>query len=240
MSNTITIQVNVVADEDPDVHSLIVIKPADIVLDAEIGSAIVNETKMLVEESFKGAVVHMECGYLYVSVPREDGSLIIDESTAMLVDEAEIRKHSCIEIVERLATKVCSDRINSKLKESAIHPTQAEITVTLSQKLRLVAQLGDKRVELANYKSTAHNSVIKLALDATCLILSIAMVYMGTVESNILSVICGNIWGLFSIACLPALAPRAINTVRSFRYTKRSMSRSSAMLKELRRADKKG
>lgn len=238
-NNTLVAQINVVADEDPNTRSVIIIRPTSgVLIDAEIEPSTVDEVEALVGDSFKGTVVHMTCGFLYASIPCEDGSLMIDESRAMIVDEAEMRKHSCVEVVQQVVAKACSDRINSKLKESVTHPTQAEITVTLGQRLRLVAQLGDKRVELANHKSTARNSVIKLALDAACLVGSIAMVYMGAADSNI--VICGIIWVLFSIACLPTHVPRAINTVRSLRCTKRSMSRFAAMLEELRRADKKG
>lgn len=241
MSNTTAMWINVVADEDPSTQGIIVIKPANIVVvDAEINQAIVDETETLIEDSFKGTVVHMACGFLYASIPREDGSLIIDESRTIMVDEAEVCKHSCVKTIERLITKACSDRVNGKLQNCLDTSNSAEINCKLGDRLMLVARLGDMRVMLAKQELSARNSVIKLALDATCLVFSIAMVYMGTVQSNVLSVICGNIWGLFSIACLPTLAPRAINTVRSLRCTKKSMSRSAAMLKELRRADKKG
>lgn len=230
-----TIQINVVADEEPNACGLMVIRLANITLvDAEIDPAIVDEVETLVKDSFAGAVVHMECGYLYASIPREDGSLIIDESRTMMVDEAEVCKHSCVKTIERLITKACSDRVNGKLQNCLGTSNSAEINCKLGDRLMLVARLGDMRVMLAKQGLSARNSVIKLALDATCLVFSIAMVYMGTVESNVLSVICGNIWGLFSIACLPTLAPMAINTVRSLRCTKKSMSRSAAMLKELR------
>lgn len=235
-----TIQINVVADEEPNACGSMVIRLANITLvDAEIDPAIVDEVETLVKDSFAGTVVHMECGYLYASIPREDGSLIIDESRTMMVDEVEVRKHSCVKTIERLITKACSDRVNGKLQNCLGTSNSAEINCKLGDRLMLVARLDDMRVMLAKQELSARNSVIKLALDATCLVFSIAMVYMGTVQSNVLSVICGNIWGLFSIACLPTLAPRAINTVRSLRCTKKSMSRSAAMLKELRRADKK-
>lgn len=236
-----TIQINVVADEEPDSHGMIVIKLANILLidiDDEIDSAVIDEAETLVKDSFTGTVVHMEYGYLYASISREDGSLIIDESRTMMVDEAEVCKHSCVKTIERLITKACSDRVNGKLQNCLGTTNSAEINCKLGDRLMLVARLGDMRVILAKQGLSARNSVIKLALDATCLVFSIAMVYMGAADSNI--VICGIIWVLFSIACLPTHVPRAINTVRSLRCTKRSTSRFAAMLEELRRADKKG
>lgn len=229
-----TIQINVVADEEPNACDLIVIRLANITLaDTEIDSAVIDEVETLVKDSFTGTVVHMEYGYLYASIQREDGSLIIDESRTMMVDEAEVCKHSCVKTIERLIIKACSDRVNGKLQNCLGTTNSAEINCKLGDRLMLVARLGDMRVMLAKQGLSARNSVIKLALDATCLVFSIAMVYMG-------AVICGIIWVLFSIACLPTHVPRAINTVRSLRCTKRSMSRFAAMLEELRRADKKG
>lgn len=234
-----TIQINVVADEEPNACDLIVIRLANITLaDTEIDSAIVDEVETLVKDSFAGTVVHMECGYLYASIPREDGSLIIDESKAILVDKAELRRYYCIEALERLITKVCSDRINDKLKSFASLPN-AEIRVMLGEKLKLAAQLGDKRVELAEFTADEHDAIIKLIAAIARVLCSIAVIFTGATSDDNFLFIIGVVLGAICLAWLPEAVRRAMAYVHTRRYIRRLIKKMAAKLDKLRAADKK-
>lgn len=238
MSNTTAIWINVIADEDPSTRGIIVIKPANIVVvDAEIDQAIVNETETLVEDSFKGTVVHMECGFLYASNPRDDGSLTIDESRTKMVDEVEVRKHSCVETVQAIVAKACSDRINSKLKTSTCFPS-AEIRVEIGKRLKLQAQLGDKRVELSEFTAHKHDAIIRLIGAIARLLCSIAVIFAGATNDDMFLFATGNLLGVICIAWLPEAAHSAIASVRTCKLTKKLLNQISTRLNELKPVSK--
>lgn len=238
MSNTTAIWINVIADEDPSTRGIIVIKPANIVVvDAEIDQAIVDETETLVEDSFKGTVVHMEYGFLYASNPRDDGSLTIDESRTKMVDEVEVRKHSCVETVQAIVVKACSDRINSKLKTSTSFPS-AEIRVEIRERLKLQAQLGDKRVELSEFTAHKHDAIIRLIAAIARVLCSIAVIYASVASDDMLLFIIGVGLGAICIAWLPEAVHSTIEHVRTCGRTKRLMDRMTARLNELKPVSK--
>lgn len=239
-NNTLVAQINVVADEDPNTRGVIIIRPTSgVLIDAEIEPSTVDEIEALVGDSFKGTVVHMTCGFLYASIPCEDGSLMIDESRAMIVDEAEMRKHSCVEVVQQIVAKACSDRVNGKLQKLTSLPS-AEIQVEIGERLRLQAQLGDKRVELSAFSAAKHNAIMRLIAAIARVLCSIAMIFAGATSDDMLLFIIGVGIGAICIAWLPEAVHSTIAHVRTCGHTRRLMNQMTIRLDELKPASKKG